>query len=433
MDNSYDTLIIGAGIAGMEASLLLAKGGKKVCLVEKLSLIGGNIIKNEDSFPHLECSTCMVAPLQQEILQHPNIEVMTLSTVEKVEGEVGNFRVTVHKQPRYVSLAACIGCGMCYEPCPVSLKNEWEENLADKKAIYVPCAGALPNVPVIDPEHCLQLNGKKDCKACQEACMFEAIDFSEKDENLDIHVGAIIVATGFKMLDVSGFTNFGYGKLPGVYTAMEFERLFASNGPTSGELTLRDGENTPKSVAIIHCVGRKEQGYCSSVCCLSSFKHAHFVKHKLPEAKVYNIHSDVCVPGKTSQKFLQKVQTEDVDFIFHATPEDIKIAENGSGLSVHYKNGDGSEESLAVDMVILASAMISDESTPQLAKILGIDLDQRGFFQSLDENLGSTETSRAGIFLAGCAEGPKDAQSSVIQAESAVGHIMNLPSVTEAV
>ena len=160
MSDSYDVLVIGAGIAGMEASLLAARAGKKVCLVEKLPLIGGNIIKNEESFPHLECSTCMVAPIQQDILQNPNIDIMTLSTVEKAGGEAGDFTVSIHKKARYVSLAACIGCGMCYEPCPVPLKNEWEENLADKKAIYVPCTGALPNVPVIDPEHCLQISGK---------------------------------------------------------------------------------------------------------------------------------------------------------------------------------------------------------------------------------------------------------------------------------
>jgi heterodisulfide reductase subunit A len=431
MSGSYDTLVIGSGIAGMEASLLLAKGGKKVYLVEKLPLIGGNIIKNEESFPHLECSTCMVAPVQQEILQNPNIEVITLGTVEKVEGEVGDFRVIVHRKPRYVSLEACIGCGMCYEPCPVTMKNEWEENLTNKKAIYVPCAGALPNVPVIDPKKCLQLNGKKSCNACKEACMFEAIDFSEQEENTEIHVGAIIVATGFELFDVSRLSNLGYGKFPGVYTSMEFERLFASNGPTSGELTLRDGEKSPESVAIIHCVGRKEQGYCSGVCCMSSFKHAHFVKHKLADSRVYNIYSDVCVPGKMSQKFFEKVKGEGVDFIYQTFPYNINVVENGTGLEIKYKNGDGAEEALSVDMVILASAMIPDKSASRLAKVLEIKQDDRGFFQTPNKKIGSIETSKAGVFVVGCAEGPKDAQSSVIQAESAVGKVMNCLSVTE--
>ncbi|MBN2029470.1 CoB--CoM heterodisulfide reductase iron-sulfur subunit A family protein [bacterium] len=430
MNNTYDTLVIGSGIAGMEASLLLAKGGKKVCLVEKLPLIGGNIIKNEESYPHLECSTCMVAPVQQEILQHPNIDLMMLSTVQKVEGEAGDFHVTLHQKPRYVSLTACIGCGMCYEPCPVSLKNEWEENLSDKKAIYIACAGALPNVPVIDPEHCLQISGKKNCKACQEACMFEAIDFSDQENEVDIRVKTIVVATGFELLDVSHFSHLGYGKLPGVYTAMEFERLFASNGPTSGELTLRDGEKAPKSVAIVHCIGRKEQGYCSGVCCMSSLKHAHFVKHKLPDASITHFYSDLCVPGKLSQKFLHQVKEEGVHFIFQTDPEAVRVAENGSGLEVKYTHGKGVQETLSVDMVILEPAMIPDKTASQIAKILAIDQDNHGFFRTLDEKAGSTETSRSGIFVAGCAEGPKDAQYAVIQAESAVGHVVRSLSVS---
>jgi len=263
--------------------------------------------------------------------------------------------------------------------------------------------------------------------------MFEAIDFSEQEEDLEIQVATIIVSTGFELLDMSHFSYLGYGKFPDVYTAMEFERLFASNGPTSGELILRNGEKSPKSVAIIHCVGRKEQGYCSGVCCLSSFKHAHFVKHKLPGAKVTHFHSDICVPGKMSQKFFLKVKNEGVDFIFQSDPENIKIAKNGFDLEIKYKKEDETEEKLSVDLVILASPIIPNESTPQLAKILSIDRDDRGFLQTLDQKVGSTETSREGIFVAGCAEGPKDAQSAVVQAESAVANVMNCLSVSESV
>ncbi len=432
MDTTYDALVIGAGVAGMEASLQLAKGGEKVCLIEKSPLIGGNIVKNEESFPHMECSTCMLAPIQQEILQHSGIDVMTLCTLKKVEGEAGSFQATLHKKPRYVSLTACIGCGMCFEPCPVSLQNEWEENLAEKKAIYVPCAGALPNVPAIDSEHCLQLSGEKSCKACQEACMFEAIDFSEKEEKIEIQTGAIVVATGFQLFDVSTISNLGYGKFPGVYTAMEFERLFASNGPTSGELTLRQGNKIPKTVAIIHCVGRKSLGYCSGVCCLSSLKHAHFVKHKLPEAKVYHIHSDLCVPGKTSQAFFKKVKEEGVEFIFQPFPDAVDVSEQGESLHVKSPDGKGDATDLTVDMVILASAMIPDEGTSQLAKILGLEQDDHGFFQTLDGQMSSTETARAGVFVIGCAEGPKDGQAAVIQAESAVSHVLHSVPVPAA-
>ncbi len=425
MNHSDRVLVIGAGIAGMEASLLLANAGKKVYLVEKLPLIGGNVIKNEESFPNLECSTCMVAPLQQDVLQNPNIEVMTLSTVEKVEGEVANFTITVNKKARYVSLTACIGCGACYDPCPVTLKNEWEENLSEKKAIYVPCPGSLPNVPAIDPEHCLQLTGKQKCSACVDACMFGAIDFSDKDKKVELHVGAIIVATGFELFDPSPLSNLGYGKFPGVYTSMEFERLFASNGPTSGEIVLRDGKSSPQSVAIIHCVGRGEQGYCSGVCCMSSFKYAHFLKHRLPDAKVYNFYSDICVPDKTYQKFFEKIKGEEAEFVFQSSPENITVSKNNDRLSITYEKEKGTKETLSLDMVILACALVPGKETYQLGEILGVELDDKGFFLTSKFQIGSVETSRPGIFVAGCAEGPKDIQNSVVQAEAAAGKVMN--------
>lgn len=425
MSKSNSVLVIGAGITGMKASLMLSNAGKKVYLVEKLPLIGGNIIKNEECFPNLECSTCMVAPIQQDILQNQNVEVMTLSTVEKVEGEVGNFTVTINKKARYVSLIDCIGCGMCYDPCPVVLKNEWEENLAEKKAIYVPCPGSLPNVPTIDPESCLQLSGKQNCSACVEACDFGAIDFSEKDEKIKVYVGAIIVATGFDLFDATYLPNFGYGKYPGVYTAMEFERLFASNGPTSGELILRDGVKTPESIAIIHCVGRKDQGYCSAVCCMCSFKYAHFLNQKIPDAKVYNIYSDICVPDKSYQKFFENVKRESTELVFQPSTDKIKVTKNGSGLDIKYLNGKGMEETISANMVILSLAMIPGKETSHLSKVLGINKDTKGFFLTQNRNIGSVETTKSGIFVAGCAEGPKDVQNSIIQAEASVSKVIN--------
>ncbi len=355
--NYSDILVIGAGVAGIEASLLLASAGKKVYLVEKSSLIGGNIIKYEDVFPDLECSTCMIAPKLQEVLQNENIELFTLSNVEKVQGEIGNYTVTLNKKARYVSITDCIGCGVCYEPCPVSLKNEFEQNLSEKKAIYVPCSGALPNVPVIDPDYCLQINGKKTCNACVEACMFGAIDLSEKDQKVDLKIGAIIVATGFDILNPEQFSQYGYGKHPNVYTAMELERLYASNGPTDGKITMRKGNGTPNSIAIIQCVGREKQGYCSGVCCMYSLKLAHYLRDKFPTAKIYNFHSDFCIPGKSYQKFYEEVKEEGVNFIY--SPADkIKVHKKENNLSVEYTNGEAEKESVSPDMVVLSSAMI---------------------------------------------------------------------------
>jgi heterodisulfide reductase subunit A len=416
-----NVVVVGAGLAGMKASLLLAHAGKKVHLVETLPIIGGKTIKNEESFPNLECSTCLVAPIQQEVLQNANIETMTLSAVEKVEGDKGNFTVTIKKTARYVKPADCIGCGMCYEPCPVTASNEWEENLGERKAIFVPCAGSLPNVPMVDPEQCLKLSGKEECTACVEACMFGAVNLADEDEIVDVEAGAIIAATGAGLFDAASLPNLGYGKYPGVYTPFEFERLFASNGPTLGELKLRDTEKVPAKIAIVHCVGRKEQGYCSGVCCMYSFKFAHFLKKKLPEASVFNLHSDICVPDKTYQKFFDGVKGTHSEMRYNSSMEDLRVTADGDGLKVAYLDEKGARNEIDVDMVILATAMVPEEAASGLAEVLGIGCDARGFFRTLDEDISSVESSREGIYIAGTAEGPKDSQSSVIQAEAAVG------------
>ncbi len=423
MSHGKNILVIGSGLSGMKASLLLANAGKTIYLVEKLPIIGGNAIKNEESFPNLECSTCMVAPVQQEILQHANIKTLTLSSVEKIQGKIGEFQVTIKKNARYVSEIDCIGCDMCFEPCPVSLKNEWEENLMDKKAIYVPCAGSLPNVPTIDKEHCLKLNGTEDCNACVESCMFEAINLDDKDEIIEVEIGAILIATGSETYDISTLPQYGYGKHPGIYTSMEFERLFSSNGPTTGELTLRNSDKKPESVAIIHCVGRKEQGYCSGICCMYSLKHAHFIKHKLPKTKIYNLYTDICVPDKTHHKFVEKFRDKETQLIYYSYEETINISENGDEIDVNYVNETGEKDTLNVDMIILATAMVPGKDVGELSKIAQIDLDENGFFLTKDQ-IGSIESSRPGIFLAGCAEGPKDIQTSIVQAEAAVNSIM---------
>jgi heterodisulfide reductase subunit A len=417
-----NVLVIGAGVAGMEASLLLANTGLKVYLVEKEALIGGQTIKFEEVYPNMECATCMLAPKQQEVLQKENIELFLLSEVEKIEGSAGGFKVKIKKKARYVSLVNCIGCAACYEPCPVSLDNEFEEGLSKKKAIAVACAGALPNVPAIDPENCLHLNGKKkECKACQEACMFDAIDFTEKDEKLDLEVGAILVATGFDLLEVKTLTQFGYGKYSNVYTAMEFERLYSQNGPTEGKLILRDNRAL-KSIGIIHCVGREEQGYCSGVCCMYSVKFAHFIKHKVPDAKICQFYKDLCIPGKSHQKFYEDVLHKGGNFIHY---QDIKVESQNSNLQINYGDGNGKKNIFKADMIILSPAMIPRKETKSLAQTLGISQEKRGFFSTQNEELSPVTTEKKGIFIIGCAEGPKDIPDSIAQAGAAVGKVLS--------
>ncbi|MBN2543329.1 CoB--CoM heterodisulfide reductase iron-sulfur subunit A family protein [bacterium] len=421
-NTNNNVLVIGAGMGGIQASLLLAEAGKQVYLVEKEPLFGGNVIKYEEVFPNMECSTCMIAPKQQEVLQNPNIELMTHSIVEDVQGSVGNFSVKIKKKARYVSLVNCIGCGACYDPCPVSLDNEFEQNLSQKKAIYIPCPGALPNVPVIDPEYCTRLKGVDECSACKDSCMFEAIEYDQKDEILDVKVTAVIVATGFGLFDITAAPKYGYGKVKNVYSAFEFERLFAKNGPTEGNTVLKGGEN-PNSIAIIHCVGRKELGYCSGVCCMYSYKFSQYLKHSFPDAKVFQLYSDMCVPGKSYQKFYKQTMDKGVDFIYH---EDVEVKGNGSKIKLNVKNGKDKDQELEVDMVILAQSLKSTESNSELAKILGIEQDDKGFFVSMTESFEPASTAKPGIYVVGCSEAPKDVPQSIAQAEAAVGKVLAL-------
>ena len=420
-EQNTPVLVIGAGIAGIEASLLLANSGRKVYLVEKTSYIGGNVIKFEEVFPNMDCATCMIAPKQQELLANENIELLRLSEVEAVQGSFGDFNVKVRKKAGYVDLENCIGCSACFEPCPVEVDNEFEERLSKRKAIYIPCPGALPNVPVIDTENCLRFKGQ-DCQACQEACMFEAIDYTQQDEELELKVGAIVVATGFKSFDLSKSTQYGYNKFNDVYSAMEIERICASNGPTEGQILVKSGE-PPKSVAIIHCVGREEKGYCSSVCCMASLKLSHFLKKKLPKVKITQFYSDLCIPGKAYQKFYEEVKESGVYFIRATVTE---ISQSGKELSIKYKAEDGKENTLNAEMVILNPALEPAADSSKLAEMLNIPQGKDGFFSEKEPDLTSVATAQDGIFIAGCAQGPKDIAETVAEAEATAGRILSL-------
>jgi heterodisulfide reductase subunit A len=414
-----DVLVIGAGVAGIEASLLLADAGKKVFLIEKSSLIGGKLVKYEEAFPNMECSTCMIAPRQQALLQNPNIELITLAQLESLDGNTGDFTANIKVKAGYVSATDCIGCGACYEPCPISVKNEFEENMSERKAIYVPCPGALPNVPVVDTNACVRFTKKEDCNLCVESCPFAAIDFSQEDKIREIKVGAVIVATGFDMFDVAQIEKLNYGKIGNVFTAMEFERLFASNGPTSGAVVLRDG-SIPKKIAIIHCIGRGRVGYCSGVCCMYSAKFVRYIHHKISDAEVRLLHRDICVPGKKYQAFWDESVKGKVSTEYFSKIESIE--KNGNGAIIKYANSKGSE-TFTADMIILAPAIVPNDSARELAKTLGLKIDGFGFIES-DENTG-VATNCDGVYIAGCVGGPRNVADTVASAYAAVSKIIS--------
>ncbi|MGM0568115.1 MAG: FAD-dependent oxidoreductase [Elusimicrobiota bacterium] len=425
IDASADGLVIGGGVAGIEAALTLAQKGRKVVLVEKNPYIGGNVARCEHAFPSMECASCMLEPKMDEVLHNERIEVLTCSEVEEVLGFVGNFTVKIRKNPRLIDAEKCFGCDACYEPCPVSVKNEYMENLSERKAIYTPFAGAMPNVPLIDRKNCLRFKGQ-ECSACSEACAFDAVDFSQEEEVIERKAGGIVVAAGFEEFDCSEVKNLGYKKLAEVYTGMEFEMLFNTSGPTGGKILTKDGKK-PESVAIVHCVGSRTQdynNYCSEVCCLNSLKFASLLKEKDKDLKVYQFYRDFSLPGKKGESFLRKAENEGVDFIRVEDTNQLKLSKNGEKIEIDmscFKEKD----SIAVDMVVLSSSLQGNSSLVELSKMLEFDMGEGGFVEEIHEKLSPVSTAVEGVYVAGCAQGPKDIAASVVSGSASAGKILS--------
>lgn len=447
-----DALVIGAGPAGMEAALLLAKAGRKVYLVEKNSFVGGRVARYEEVFPKMECASCMLEPKMDEILHDENIELLTGSEVAEVLGYLGNFSVKIKRRAAFVDKEKCIGCGACYEPCPVVVRNEFDYNLSERKAIHIPYTGALPNVPVLDQEHCLRFGNtdagmvkealdlglinqeefeqykQRDCSACKEACMFGAITYDVQDEILERNVGSIVVAIGFDLFDPSVLPQFGYGSIPEVYTGLEFERILSQTGPTGGKLLMKNGQE-PKSLAIVHCVGSRDKNhkeYCSSVCCLYALKFSHLACKHAPGAKIYEIYADWCVPGKDNQAFLDSLKgKENIQFIHTGLPMNVAVKDNQGVLSVSCVDVSGKQNSLTADMVVLCPAIIPARDTSRLSELLLIPSGRDGFFAEGHTKLAPVSTNIEGIFIAGCCQGPKDIQGSIAQGAASAGEVLS--------
>ncbi|MBN1754846.1 CoB--CoM heterodisulfide reductase iron-sulfur subunit A family protein [bacterium] len=420
IDASPDVLVVGGGVAGLESVLTLAQKGRKVYLVEKTPFIGGVGALLEDVYQTMECAPCMLAPELQEVLQKDNVEVYTHSELEDVVGSYGNFTVKIRKKARYVDIEACIGCNACFDPCPVDVPNLYDQGLSNRKAIYLPFMGALPNVPVIDSEHCMQLYGE-ECRLCEQACAFGAIRFDDHDEIVEKKVGAIVLATGADLMDPRSIPQYGYGRYENIYSAMELERLYASNGPTGGNIIMKNGKK-PESVAFIYCVGRKEKGYCSGICCMYSVKLARHVQEKLPEARVYSLYDDLCLPKKESQVVYKKVKEEGIEFI--RAGQSSTVTQAGDKLKVSYDSPIGRKE-IIVDMVVLAPAMVPSGDILKLSELFDIPLDVYGFFEQEHLLMKPFGTPLEGVYIAGTCQGPKDIGDSVAQGGAAAGRILS--------
>ncbi len=429
-----DVLIVGAGIAGIHAALTLANAGKKVYLVEREPTIGGHMAKFDKTFPTLDCAACILTPKMTTVKTHPNITMWTYSDVVKVDGFVGNYKVTVRRNPRYIIEDLCVGCSECVAACVFKepkFPDEFNLGLGKRKPVYLPFPQATPLVAVIDPETCIQLKTGKCKKTCVEACGDrKAIDFNQKAEMKEIEVGTIILSTGFKVFDAKRIPYYGYGAYSGVYTSLEIERLVNASGPTGGELVLRNGQK-PKSVAIVHCVGSRDENtnkYCSRVCCMYSLKLAHLVKERTG-ADVYNFYIDMRTPGKGFEEFYSKVSGEGVHMIrgkvadvFLENPADkngrLIVQAEDTLLNIMRK--------VPVDMVVLGVGLEAQGDANDVRRQFNISCSTEGWFLERHPKLAPVNTFTDGIFLAGCCQGPKDIPDTVAQAGAAAAEALAL-------
>jgi heterodisulfide reductase subunit A len=432
VDINPATLVVGGGIAGISATLEIADAGFKVYLVEKDASIGGHMAQFDKTFPTLDCAACILTPKMVTAGTHPNVELLTWSEVEKVEGYVGNFTVTVRKKARYVNEDLCNGCGVCQEKCPKKVLDEvFEAGIGYRKAIYTPFAQAVPRTPVIDRPNCIYFE-KGTCKACEKFCETNAIDFLQEDTVLTLEVGNIIIATGFDLFDARKMQQYGYGTLPNVFTSLEFERLSNSAGPTNGHIVLRDGVTEPKSVAIVHCVGSRDKNhnnYCSAICCMQSLKFAHLVKEHT-EATIYDFYIDMRTVGKAYDEFYQRIMEEGGIFVRGKPAEITDVArtpeEEGKLILSVEDTLIGQQRRFPVDMVILSSGLEPRADAKELATRFGISCSFDGWAIEKHPKLDPVATMTEGVFVAGCVSGPKDIPASVAQGAAAAARVLGM-------
>ncbi len=412
-------LVIGGGVAGIEAALTIANSGVKVYLVEKKPTIGGHMALLNEVFPTNDCSICILAPKMSEAWNHPNIEVITNAEVKEVKGHVGRFKVKIVKHPRYVDTSKCKGCiGDCSSVCSVEVLNEFDYSIGTRKAIYIPIQQSTPLYAIIDWQHCI------GCRLCEKACEPGAIDFSQQAEEIELEVGAIIVATGYKPFDARRKPEFGYGVYRNVITSLELERMLSASGPTLGQLLKPSDSKPPKKVAFIQCVGSRDEGtnrYCSRVCCMESLKNAYIIKERYPGVDVAIFYIDVRASGRMYEEFYRRAMDRGVRVIRGGIGQ---IWESGDSVILRYEDTlEGVVKEEEFDLVVLAIGL---EGNTELATKLGISVGEDGFYDVAHPKLRPVETDVRGIFLAGTASGPKDIQDSVASAGLAAAKALQL-------
>ena len=412
-------LVIGGGVAGIHAALDLADMGFKVYLVERSPSIGGKMAQLDKTFPTLDCSICILGPKMVDVANHPNIEILSYAEVKRVEGYIGNFKVTVVKKPRYVIEEECNGCGECPKVCPVEAPNEFDENLGFRKAIYIPFPQAIPLKYTIDMEACIE------CYKCVEACKEQgrdAIDFNMKEEEIQLDVGTIIVACGYDLYDPSNVKAYGYGLYDNVFTALELERMINAAGPTQGHVIRFSDREVPESVAFITCVGSRDEKtniWCSGFCCMYTLKNALLLREHYPDMRIYILFMDLRAPFKGYEEFYRRAREEGILFL-RGRPTELYEDPKTQNLVISMENlSTGEPMDLEVETVILSPAAVPTAGTEELARILTVSRDMSGFFMEAHPKLKPIDSATDGIFFCGSAQGPKDIPYSVSQGSAA--------------
>lgn len=424
-------LVIGGGIAGIQATLDIADAGHEVVLVEREPSIGGRMVMLDKTFPTLDCSACISTPKMVDVGQHPNITLLTSCEVEKVGGYIGNFEVTLRRKARFVNHDICTGCGLCETKCPVKTGSEFNQGMGKRSAIYKLFPQAVPAKPVIDSKSCLYLT-KHKCGVCKKVCPLNCINYEDEDTLITETFGAIIVATGYQLIDWQSLYG-EYVHHPDVISGLQFERIVNASGPTGGHIIKPSDKTEPKTIVIVKCVGsrdpKKGKSYCSRACCMYAAKHAHQILDKIPDVRCFVFYIDVRTPGKGYEEFYDQTRKDGAIYVRGRIS---KIFEEGQKLVCLGEDTLlGRKVRVKADMVVLETAMEPPEGIEKLTGVLGIARDVNNWVQEAHPKLKPVETQTGGIFLAGVCQGPKDIPDTVAQASAAAAKVIGLLNKSE--
>lgn len=420
-------MVVGGGIGGMQAALDAAEAGYHVYLVEKSSSIGGRMAQLDKTFPTNDCATCMVAPRLVECGRHLNIDIITLADVKAVSGEAGNFTVKILQHPRYVDMDKCIACGTCATKCPKRVSDAFNQGLSTRKAAYIQFPQAVPLKYAIDPKHCIYIK-KGRCRACEKFCPTDAIDFSQTEKEIDLNVGAIILAPGFDTFDAERKGEYGYRRYPNVITSLDYERILAASGPYAGHIVRPLDGKEPEKIAWIQCVGSRDPSigcnYCSYVCCMYATKQAIITKEHVRSIETTIFFMDIRAQGKGFDRYYESAKSNyNVRYVRSMISRIAEIPSSKKLLAT-YMEEDGHKVEEEFDMVVLSVGLRPNQTSREVARVMGIDLNEYGFSQHPPFDL--VATSRPGIYVSGVFAGPKDIPETVMQSSAAAASATGL-------